>query len=151
MARMHSSARGQSGSKRPAHGKKPEWAEIKEKELEELIVSLFNQGNSPSRIGTILRDQYGIPQAKLFAKKRITKILKEHNLELKMPEDLMNLIKKSVAEFKHLEENKKDFKAKRGYQLTVSKIRRLTKYYIQKGKIPSDWRYTPEKAALLVK
>ncbi|MEW6295474.1 MAG: 30S ribosomal protein S15 [Candidatus Diapherotrites archaeon] len=134
-----------------AREKKPVWVEIKEKELEELIVSLFNQGNSPSKIGVILRDQYGVPKAKLLAKKRLAKILKDHKLELKMPEDLMNLIRKSVAEYRHLEENKKDFKAKRGYQLTVSKIRRLTKYYIMEGKIPSDWRYTPEKASLLVK
>jgi ribosomal protein S15P/S13E len=52
---------------------------------------------------------------------------------------------------KHMDSNTKDNTAKRGYQLTVSKIRRLAKYYKRNRKLPEDWRYTPEKAKLLVK
>ncbi len=41
--------------------------------------------------------------------------------------------------------------AKRGLMLTVSKIRALEKYYKKKGKLPMQWRYSAETAALLAK
>ncbi|MFH1545531.1 MAG: 30S ribosomal protein S15 [archaeon] len=124
---------------------------LKTKEIEELIVELAHAGNTPSQIGIILRDQYGIASTKEMAKKKIEKIMEEKGVGSELPRDLLNLIKKSVNEHKHMERNRKDMVAKRGYQLTVSKIRRLTKYYVRKGKLPEGWRYTPEKAALLVK
>jgi ribosomal protein S15P/S13E len=37
------------------------------------------------------------------------------------------------------------------YGHTVSKIHRLTKYYKGKSVIEKDWKYTPDKAALLVR
>lgn len=77
--------------------------------------------------------------------------MEEHNLKPKIPEDLMNLIRKSVKQKAHLEKNKKDFDTKRGYQLTVSKIRRLTSYYQKQGKLAADWRYTEQAAELLAK
>ena len=52
---------------------------------------------------------------------------------------------------RHMQTNKKDQTAKRGYTLTVSKIRRLTDYYHRTGKLDKAWRYTAETAALLVK
>jgi small subunit ribosomal protein S15 len=151
MARMHSRARGQSGSTRPASKTAPGWIDYKPREIEELVVTLFNQGHTQAEIGIILRDQYGIPRVKVVTGKTIEKILTEHKLTSDIPRDLLNLIKRSVSQEKHMKENKKDYTAKRGYQLTVSKIRRLTKYYIGNGKLPADWRYTPESAALLVK
>ena len=51
---------------------------------------------------------------------------------------------------KHLEKNKKDMVAKRGIQLTSSKIHRLAKYYKRKGILPQDWKYDREKAKLIV-
>ena len=83
--------------------------------------------------------------------KTIEEALAEKGLQSDMPRDLLNLIKRSVVLQKHMETNKKDMTAKRGYMLTVSKIRRLTKYYIRNGKLDKGWRYTPETAALLVK
>ena len=68
-----------------------------------------------------------------------------------MPEDLLNLIRRSVILSNHLNKNKKDYSAKRGYELTVAKIRKLTKYYAKKNRIPKGWVYTPEQAALLVR
>lgn len=125
--------------------------ELSKKEVEEIVVSLANAGHPPSKIGLILRDEHRILDFNDFVGKSIGEVLKENNLLGEMPEDLLNLIKKSVILKLHLEKNKKDFSAKRGYELTVSKIRRLSRYYIKCKKIPSDWRYTPEKAQLLVR
>ena len=46
---------------------------------------------------------------------------------------------------KHLEANKKDMPAKRGLQLTDSKIRRLAKYYKKKGVLDAKWRYNADQ------
>jgi small subunit ribosomal protein S15 len=151
MSRMHSSGKGRSGSKKPISKKAPDWVELKPKEIEEAIANLANAGHSASGIGILLRDQYGVPDTKIIVGKTITKILEEHGLLEKIPEDLMNLIRRSVKQRAHLGKNKKDFDAKRGYQLTVSKIRRLVNYYKEKKKLPSDWRYTEQAAELLAK
>lgn len=151
MARMHSGKKGKSKSKKPASKKAPGWVELKPKEIEEAIANLANAGHPAAEIGTMLRDQYGVPDTKAITGKTITKILKDQGLAPKMPEDLMNLIRTSVKQKTHLGKNKKDFDAKRGYQLSVSKIRRLAKYYRKKGKLPEDWRYTEQAAELLAK
>ena len=151
MARMHSGDKGKSGSTKPSVKKAPAWVELKPKEIIEVVINLVNAGHSQSEIGGMLRDQYGVPDAKAIVGKGIEEILKENDLLGDLPEDLMNLIRKSVKLKGHQEINKKDFTAKRGYQLTVSKIRRLAKYYKKKERLPRDWRYSDEKAALLVK
>ncbi|MEK6958655.1 MAG: 30S ribosomal protein S15 [archaeon] len=131
--------------------KKTDKAAISSAEIEEIVVSLANAGHSPSAIGVILRDEHGVKEIVEASGKSVQMILKEHKLIGEMPEDLLNLIRRSVVLFRHMEKNKKDYSAKRGYELTVSKIRRLTKYYAEKKRIPTGWRYTPEQAALLVK
>lgn len=151
MARMHSGARGKAGSKRPPSKAVPEWVEVSAKDVEELVVNLTNQGKSSAEIGMILRDTHGIPRVKNITGKSITDIQKENELLPEIPEDLLNLIKKSVELKKHLSENKKDYKAQRGDQLTISKIRRLVKYYTTNGRLPKSWRFSEETAALLVK
>ena len=128
-----------------------EWVEYKPKEMEEVIINLANSGHNPSEIGLMLRDQYGIPSIKKFSNERLQKILERHKLLYEVPEDLLNLLKKSVRLERHLALNKKDMTAKRGLQLTVSKIRRLSEYYHEKKRLPKDWHYSPERAALLVK
>lgn len=127
------------------------WVEYKKEEIEEIVKKLYNEGKSKSEIGLILRDQYGIPKASTVTGKTISQILKEKKIKEDMPEDLMNLIKKSVNLMEHMNKTKKDQKAKKGYEFTVSKIRRLIKYYKRKGVLPKDWKYTPENAKLLVK
>jgi len=151
MARMHSGDKGKSGSTPPSSKQSPDWVEYKPSEVVQVIVELANTGMTASEIGMTLRDQYGVPSVKKLTSKTIEKILTENNLESDFPRDLLNLIKKSVTLQRHMEKYKKDMTSKRGYILTVSKIRRLTKYYSRKGKLPKDWRYTPEQAALLVK
>ena len=45
--------------------------------------------------------------------------------------------------------NKKDLHNKRNLHLTESKIRRLTKYYHTKERLPEGWKYTPDQAKLM--
>ncbi|HNR25168.1 MAG TPA: 30S ribosomal protein S15, partial [Methanobacteriaceae archaeon] len=111
----------------------PDWIEYSTEEIEELILKLNKEGNSASKIGVILRDQYGIPDVKVVTGMKITKILEKHDQALEYPEDLMNLIRKAVNVRDHLEENPKDLHTRRGLQLMESRIRRLVKYYVREG------------------
>lgn len=128
-----------------------EWVEQKPAELEEIIVQLSNSGTSKSEIGSILRDQYGVPDLKKVIGKTVSEVLAEHKISETLPEDLLNLIRKSVLVEKHREKNKKDFTAKYGYKLTVAKINKLVQYYKGKKKLPSDWKFSAENARLLMK
>jgi len=150
MARMHSRDKGKSGSTKPSGKKVPSWMGYKSKEVELLVGKLGKEGKTSSQIGIFLRDNYGIPDVKLVSSKKITQILKEKKLLHEIPEDLRSLIKKSIVIRKHLEENHKDEPAKRGLQLTESKIKRLVKYYIQSKKLPADWKYDFRKATMYV-
>jgi small subunit ribosomal protein S15 len=148
MARLHSRKRGKSESKRPPKSFSLDWVQMKKEEIEELVIKLGKRGVPPSQIGMILRDEYGVPLVKRITGKKITEILGEGGVAQKIPEDLMALINKAYKIRKHLEEHKKDLHAKRGLILTESKIGRLVKYYKRVGKLPPDWRYTPELAEL---
>ncbi len=150
MARMHSRKKGKSGSKKPMQKIAP-WVTYSPKEIEEIILKLGRQGLQSAQIGLILRDQYGIPLSAIFTKKKMSKILKENNLYPKLPEDMLNLLKKAVTLRLHMEKNKKDYTSYRGLELTESKIRRLGKYYKKSKVLPLDWKYDPERARLLVK
>lgn len=135
---------------RPLRNVPPPWLKYKPEEVEQLVIKLAREGYPPSMIGIILRDQYGIPDVKQITGKKILKILKENNLAPEIPEDLLNLMKKAVKIRKHLEIHKKDYHSKRGLIITESKINRLVDYYKRKGILPKDWRYTPERAKILV-
>lgn len=145
---MHSRKHGKHGSKKPIEKRKPEWLVYDKDEIEKLILKLAKEGKSSSEIGIILRDQYGIPDVRSL-RLRITKVMGKFKKEI--PEDLYNLIEKAVNLHRHMEENRKDSKSKHGLELLESKIRRLGKYYSRTGKLPKDWKYTIEKAKLLVK
>ncbi|MFQ5475231.1 MAG: 30S ribosomal protein S15 [Candidatus Nanoarchaeia archaeon] len=150
MARMHSRVKGKSGSTRPSEIKIPSWMGYKAKEVELLIGKLGKDGMTASRIGLHMRDNYGIPDVKLVAGKSITSILKEKKQLPLIPEDLRALIRKSMIVRKHLEGNNKDEPARRGLQLTESKIKRLVKYYLKSDKLPTDWKYDPRKASTYI-
>ncbi len=153
MARMHTRRKGQSGSNRPSTLRIPEWMD-KEKDakwVEEKVIELAKTGNTPSMIGMILRDQYGVPLVKVIAGKKVMDIIRENSLERNVPEDLRNMIAKAATIRRHMEENKKDFVSKRGLQLVESKIHRLSKYYRKKRVLPADWKYSPDQAAILLR
>ncbi len=151
MARMHTRRKGQSGSKRPSTLRAPEWFDKDAAWVEQKVIELAKAGNTPSMIGMILRDQYGIPLVRVITGKRIMDILRENNLERQVPEDLRNLIARAARIRRHLEENRKDFVSKRGLQLIESKIHRLSRYYRKKKVLPADWKYSPEQAAVLLR
>ena len=95
MARIHSRKRGKSGSVRPVKRGKPTWLEHSPKVVEQLVLKLAKTELSPSMVGLILRDSYGIPDVKAITGKKILQILKEHNLNPKLPENLISLITNS--------------------------------------------------------
>jgi len=144
MARMHSRAKGKSGSKKPIK-KVPSWAPYKGKDVEKLIVKYAKAGKSSSEIGLILRDSYGINSVKALTEKSVSQILAENSLTKKLPEDILNLIKKMISIKTHLEKNRLDQTANRGFTLTDSKIRRLVKYYKNTKKLPEDWKLDMDK------
>lgn len=125
--------------------------DYKPKEVEDLIVKYAKQGMQSAQIGLILRDQYGIPSVTAVTDKTISQILRENNLQTKLPEDLLNLLKRVVEVRVHLERNKKDYQSYRGLELAESKIRRLAKYYIREGILPKGWKYDAEQAKLLIR
>ncbi len=129
---------------------KPSWVKYTPEEVEELVVKLRKEGHSMAMIGIILRDQYGIPSVKAIVGKKIEKILREHGLAPEVPEDLLFLMRKAVRLRKHLEKHKKDIHNARALMNIESKILRLVKYYKRVGKLPPDWKYTPETAERLV-
>lgn len=148
MARMHSGAKGKSGSLKPEEIKKPAWLRYSEKEIEMLILKFAKEGMKSSQIGIHLRDSYGVPDVRSICEKSITQILKEKGIQGKVPEDMQNLLNRVVSLKKHLEVNKHDYTAKRGLQLTESKIRRLMKYYKKTRVLPADWKYDPNNIRL---
>ena len=138
---MDSRRRGKAGSEKPLLAPVPSWVQYKKDEIETLVVKLAKQGISPSQIGLILRDSYGIPDVEKLAGRKLGKILEEKNLAPEIPESLQALIKNAVQIKKHMETNKKDMHSKLGLQRTEAKIFRLVKYYKRTGRLPENWKY----------
>lgn len=128
----------------------PSWVSYKPQEIEQLVLKLTKNEKTPSQIGMLLRDSYGIPDVKTITKKSILQILKENKMAPKLPEDLRALVQRYVTTTKHLDKNKKDGAATRGLQLITSKINKLAKYYKTKKVLPEAWHFEPAKAKLLL-
>jgi len=141
--------RGVSHSTRPVSKRPPTWCKYKPEEVEAIVVKLVKEGHPPSKIGTILRDQHGIPLTKAITGKTITRILKEAELASSLPEDFGNLLRKATRLRVHLEKNKKDVHNKRALQIVEARIHKLTKYYKRKGALSPDWKYEPKAASLI--
>lgn len=143
MARMHSEQRGQSGSTKPKT-MDTSWVTYDSEEVEQLVVKLANQGHRASDIGRILRDRYGIPDVQAMTGEAVASLLEENDLGPKLPEDLQNLIDRSVSIRDHLDENPNDLEAQRSLDLIESKVRRLADYY-RGSQLDDEWTYTPER------
>jgi small subunit ribosomal protein S15 len=135
--------KGKSHSKRPLSRRSPKWCSYTLEEVEALVVKLAKEGNPPSKIGVILRDEYGIPLVKTIVGKGIVTILKENNLEPPIPEDLEALLRKAARLRAHLERNKSDKYNRRAVQTIESKIRSISEYYKRTGILSEEWRYVP--------
>jgi len=147
LARLYSGKRGSSGSTRPVSRRPPAWFKYEPEEVDALVLKLSKEGNTPSLIGQILRDKYGIPLVSQVAGRRLEKIIPEEG-RTKLPEDLENLLRKATSATRHLEKNRKDYPNKRDLALIESKIHRLVFYYRKIGRIPKDWVYKPVAASL---
>ncbi|MBO3802802.1 MAG: 30S ribosomal protein S15 [Candidatus Brockarchaeota archaeon] len=143
MARLYSHRRGSSGSKRPISKKAPPWLRMTADEVKVLVTKLAKEGKTKSEIGTILRDQHGIPLVEAVTGKSIGQMLREEKIEASRTEDLDNLIEKARLLREHLARQTADRLARHSLQLVESKIRRLGKYYVRNGVLPRDWRYAP--------
>ena len=122
----------------------------KPKEIEDIILKYAKEGMYSAMIGTILRDQYGIPSVRM-SKLKIAGVMKKHKVYTDLPEDMVNLIKRAAALDVHLTKNKRDYTSKRGLEITESKIRRLAKYYKGRNLMPADWKWKLDRAKLMVK
>ncbi|MDH5795303.1 MAG: 30S ribosomal protein S15 [Candidatus Bathyarchaeota archaeon] len=134
--------KGESHSTRPLSRRSPSWCRYTLEEVEALVVKLAREGNPQSRIGVILRDQYGIPLVKTIVGKGIVEILKENNLGSPVPEDLEALLRKAARLRTHLERNRTDKYNRKSVQVIESKIHRLSRYYKRQGVLPEEWKYT---------
>jgi small subunit ribosomal protein S15 len=90
--------------------KKPEWIKMKPAELEKIVVDLYKQGETPAKIGLVLRDKYGVPKAKLLGK-RVVEILENARVVLRSEKEAIN--KKIENLQRHMENNKHDQPAKK--------------------------------------
>jgi len=143
MARLYSHRRGRSSSKRPISKKPPSWLRVTGEDVVALVIKAAKEGKNKSAIGTILRDQHGIPLTKAVTGKTISQILREEKLEASRTEDLDNLIERARIIREHLARQKHDKLERHSLQLVESKVRRLGRYYMRKGVLPPRWRYVP--------
>src|SRR3989344_4471477 len=102
--------------------KAPSWVKIKPEEVEKIVLDLAKRGESPSKIGIILRDQHGVPKTKLLGKK-ICQILKENNMEIQT--DKFVVSNKIETLKKHIKDNKHDYSASKSLTKSLWKQYRL--------------------------
>ncbi len=152
MARMHTGKHGKSKSRKPAieNAVIQENAPSKE-EAVKLIVGYAKQGMHHAAIGQKLRDEHNIPYVKQYFGKRLYEVLEENSVQGDLPQDFLDLLKSAVKLRRHLAKNKNDKHNRTSLNRIESKIWRMTKYYKRTGALPVDWKYDPEKAALIVK
>lgn len=103
---------------------KPAWVTLKPAEVEKIVVDLHKQGESPARIGLILRDKHGIPKAKLLGKRVQEVLLDTKQKVVAEQEHVQEKIKKIES---HLAKHKHDYTAKRSLikkQWVITKLAR---------------------------
>lgn len=145
---MPKQEKGKSHETRPVSKRAPSWCKYQSEEVEALIVKFAKEGNSASRIGTILRDQYSVPLSKPITGKRVLKIMKENKLAPAFPEDLASLLKKAESLALHLEKNRTDLYNRRALQLIEAKIHKLSRFYKKEGIVTASWKYEPKIASI---
>jgi ribosomal protein S15P/S13E len=101
---------------------KPNWVKMKPAEVESLIVELAKGGNSPAKIGLILRDEHGIPKTKLFGK-RLSQVLREKGIKFETEEDGMK--KKIETLQNHFGKNKHDYQASKALSKKLWAMNRM--------------------------
>lgn len=103
--------------------KKSDWVKIKPAELEKIILDLHKEGNSPSKIGLVLRDKHGVPKARLLGKK-VTQILAENKVKFTTEKEIAANKIQNVE--KHISAHKHDYTAKRSLTKRLWAIKKLS-------------------------
>jgi len=147
---MHTRKKGKSASHPPVGKTSYSWVQADKAAVLKIIEKLSKEGKSEADIGRILRDEHGVPSVKVLFGSKLGRLLKENNLQSKYPSDLMLLIHKAVRLSRHSGKNKRDYHNRIKLGHVESKIKRLVYYYRGK-RLPADWKYAREEAALLVK
>jgi len=111
--------------------KKPVWLKYTKEEVKDIVLKLSKKGLTAEKIGLTLRDQYGIPNTKIYSLK-IKKILEEKG-EYKEPTTL-NLKTKLEKIIEHYKKNKQDKRAERSLINTKAKLKKREDYQIKKNK-----------------
>jgi small subunit ribosomal protein S15 len=109
--------------------KKPTWLKYTKSEVEAIILKLADQEISAEKIGLILRDQYGIPDVKLFNLK-VKQVMKEKFVE-PTNKNLKNKLEKVIG---HYKKNKQDKRAERSLIITKAKLKKRDDYNKKKQK-----------------
>jgi len=146
LARMHARRKGKSGSEKPIWAQTPAWIELSSEDIKQIVIEKTREGLTSARIGSLLRDSYGVPSVRRLTGMSIIQIMKDSKLAGDYPEDFLNLVAKAHNLRKHLENNKADIHSKRGLQLIESKIRRLVKYYRKTKVFELKFKYEPARA-----
>ena len=146
---MPKKLKGRSHQTRPVTKRPPAWCRYTAEEVEALVIRLAKEGHPLSKIGTILRDQHGIPLTQPITGKSVSQILKERELAPSLPEDLENLMRKATRLHVHLDKNKADLGNKRALQIIEAKIYKLARYYKHKGVLPPNWKYEAKATSLI--
>lgn len=123
-ATVSEDASGKKKSSASASGK-PSWIKMKASEMEDIVVDLAKKGETPAKIGLILRDSHGVPKSTLVGK-RITDILKEKKIAYKTDKDIIeaNLVPLRT----HIAKNKHDPSASRALTKKLWAVHNLEKY-----------------------
>lgn len=140
MARMHSGGRGQSCSMKPLSTSVPTYMAKPIAEIKTDMIHLANKGIPASSIGNILRDQYGVGNARDILGCSILQFLTENKCAPVIPEDLAALVEKSKTIRHHLESNTRDNDAKYRLNLVNSRLHRVVRYYKEKNVLPGNWK-----------
>ncbi|KRH93583.1 40S ribosomal protein S13 [Pseudoloma neurophilia] len=140
MARMHSNNKGKAQSVVPYHSFYPSHVTKTKEEIIAKICTLGRKNIVPSMIGNILRDEDGIGRISDMTHTTMTNVLRIHNLQSKIPEDLNALVKKCTNMRAHLERFKNDNDQKYRLIQTESRMYRLARYYKKKGRIDDKWK-----------
>merc|ERR1712105_541906 len=75
----------------------PQWMKLTSDDVKDQIFKLAKKGLTPSQIGVILRDSFGVAQVRFITGNKILRILKSKGLAPDLPEDMYFLIKKAVS------------------------------------------------------
>jgi ribosomal protein S15P/S13E len=110
--------------------KKPAWLKLTEEEMKK-IISQLSEKNPPAQLGTILRDQYGVPTTRVYGKK-LGVYLKE--LGINKNPDMENAEKKLEKLQEHFKNNITDKKAKHKLQKAQGRVNITRRYILEHNK-----------------